>query len=470
MAKRVAYDVSLKLKAVEYAEKTSKEAAARHFSVDAKRIREWCGQKDQLLEMTKSRGKKKRKRLTGGGRKALDSDMEEALFSWIIDLRSRNLRVSRKMIRQHARSISTTADFKASVGWLRRFMKRHSLSLRRKTTVCQNTPADCIPKLVSFVIHLRKEQIRHSYELQNIYAMDETACWFDMPSDTTVALTGARSVPLKTTGHEKDHYTVILTARADGMKMKPFVVFKGKGTRLIKDLKKIPGIVVCFSANGWMNDALTIKYLQDIIGVFSFNRRLLVWDAYRCHTSEAVRAETKRLRLHTAIVPGGCTKFIQAADVVWNTCFKSKIRSHYDTWLSDPTCHQFTRGGNLKAPSRSLLCDWVKSAWNSVPVEMVKDSFTSCAITTTTDGSKDSEIHCFKPGQPCADGRDVLKEEARKLSATDGMELDDDMDPFAEEMDEEETENNEAFVEYVSDEETEVEDDDCCSETSGDED
>ena len=349
--------MSLKLKAVEYAEKTSKEAAARHFGVDAKRIREWSNQRDELVSMTKGPGKRKRKWLRGAGRKALDMDMEEALFSWIVDLRGRNLRVSRKMIRQHARSLSTLANFKASVGWLRRFMKRHGLSLRRKTTVCQTTPSDCIPKLVDFITYIRRQQIRHGYLQKSIFAMDETTCWMDMPSDTTVAVTGACSVPLKTTGHEKNNFTVILTARSDGVKMKPFVVFKGKGTRLIKELQNIPGIVVCFSSNGWMNDPLTIEYLKSIIGTFSFEKRLLVWDAYRCHTSEAVRAETKRLRLHTAIVPGGCTKFIQAADIVWNACFKSKMRSHYDTWLADPACHEYTRGGNLNAPSRSLLCE-----------------------------------------------------------------------------------------------------------------
>ena len=41
MSKRKSYDVSFKLKAVEYAEKKSKEAAAREMGVDSKRIREW---------------------------------------------------------------------------------------------------------------------------------------------------------------------------------------------------------------------------------------------------------------------------------------------------------------------------------------------------------------------------------------------------------------------------------------------
>ena len=62
---------------------------------------------------------------------------------------------------------------------------------------------------------------------------------------------------LKTSGHEKDHYTVVLSAKADRTKLKPFVVYKGKGTRIIKDLQKIQGNVVKFSANGWLNDDLT---------------------------------------------------------------------------------------------------------------------------------------------------------------------------------------------------------------------
>ena len=50
-----------------------------------------------------------------------------------------------------------------------------------------------------------------------------------MAFDTIVHSTGAHSVTVKTTGHEKDHVTVILTAQADGVKIKPYVVFKIKG-------------------------------------------------------------------------------------------------------------------------------------------------------------------------------------------------------------------------------------------------
>ena len=68
----------------------SKEPAAREFKVDPRRIRKWCSQKDKIVAMKKQK-KSKRRRLDGGGRKAMDEDMEEALLSWIQDLRGRNL-------------------------------------------------------------------------------------------------------------------------------------------------------------------------------------------------------------------------------------------------------------------------------------------------------------------------------------------------------------------------------------------
>ena len=102
MSKRKSYSASYKLKAVERAENLSKEEAAREFQVDAKRIRVWCSQKDQLKALKKAT----RKRLDGAGRKPDDVKMEE-LFEWIVDLRSRHLRVSRRMIRMQAKTLQT---------------------------------------------------------------------------------------------------------------------------------------------------------------------------------------------------------------------------------------------------------------------------------------------------------------------------------------------------------------------------
>ncbi len=125
------FHLSFKLRAIEVAEKKSKEAAAREFDVDPKQIREWCKKKNELMALSKTSGSKSRKRLRGGCRRFRFEDMEESLLSWITELRERNLRVSRRMIVEQAKSLVTVdaagVPFKASMGWLRHFMKRHGL-------------------------------------------------------------------------------------------------------------------------------------------------------------------------------------------------------------------------------------------------------------------------------------------------------------------------------------------------------
>ena len=71
---RKAFDVSFKLKAVDFALKSSKEAAASEFGVNAKSIREWCKSREQLASL-KQTGKSKKKHLGGGGRKPLDTEV-----------------------------------------------------------------------------------------------------------------------------------------------------------------------------------------------------------------------------------------------------------------------------------------------------------------------------------------------------------------------------------------------------------
>ena len=88
---------------------------------------------------------------------------------------------------------------------------------------------------------------------------------------------------------------------------------------------------------------------------------------------------------------------------------------------------------------------------------MVENSFITCAITTSTDGSDDNHIHCFKAGQPCAAGKSRLEEETRKLHASGStaslME-----DLFASDEDSDEADNNEGCI-NKDDHEEEEEDD-----------
>ena len=112
------------------------------------------------------------------------------------------------------------------------------------------------------------------------------------------------------------------------MEKKPFFVFKG-AKRDIKRLneKYQSKCIVASSDSRWMDEALTEQYCREVIGTFSFGtRRLLAWDAFRCHLTPPVNDILNRAKVDSVIIPGGCTKFIQAPDVSWNKPMKEYLR------------------------------------------------------------------------------------------------------------------------------------------------
>lgn len=83
-----------------------------------------------------------------------------------------------------------------SAGWLTQFMKQNGLSIRHWTTQAQKTPDQLIDKLGTYILKVRWLQKWMNNELKNIIAIDETAIWNNMISNTTIEKRGAHSVKL----------------------------------------------------------------------------------------------------------------------------------------------------------------------------------------------------------------------------------------------------------------------------------
>ena len=137
--------------------------------------------------------------------------LEEKLSEWIMESRQNGFIITRTNIRIRALSIlkdpafqkHKSGDFVASMGWCNRFMNRHHLCLQTRTKLAQKLQKELETKIYSFqcfTINLRK---RFNYDLSQIGNMDETPVCFDMPSNRTVERKGAKTVFVKTTGHEK---------------------------------------------------------------------------------------------------------------------------------------------------------------------------------------------------------------------------------------------------------------------------
>lgn len=113
----------------------------------------------------------------------------------------------------------------------------------------------------------------------------------------------------------------MLTARSDGQKCLPYVLLPRKRIDP-KLVAKFSGkLHLAWSGKSWMNDEWTKDYLGKIFGPQLFGKRLLVWDAFRCHLSTATKEELKKLKIYTAIVPGGCTKYVQVCFITQRSYF-----------------------------------------------------------------------------------------------------------------------------------------------------
>ena len=77
--------------------------------------------------------------------------------------------VSGLMLCLKAKEFSEYPEFKASLGWYQKWKRRHSVSLRTKTTLTQRLPEDLEQQTVKFHRFVITSRQRHGYSLSRIF-------------------------------------------------------------------------------------------------------------------------------------------------------------------------------------------------------------------------------------------------------------------------------------------------------------
>ena len=101
----------------------------------------------------------------------------------------------------------------------------------------------------------------------------------------------------------------------------------------------------------------------------------------------------------------------------------------------------FTPAGNMRAPSKPLVIQWVKTAWDAVGIDVIKNSFIVSGIVLHPDGSKDNNIHCIQTNRVAAQAKKEITRQTALLTQDK-----DENDPFLDCEDDEELENNETVI------------------------
>uniref|UniRef100_A0A915JRQ4 DDE-1 domain-containing protein n=1 Tax=Romanomermis culicivorax TaxID=13658 RepID=A0A915JRQ4_ROMCU len=121
-----------------------------------------------------------------------------------------------------------------------------------------------------------------------------------------------------------------------------------------------------------------------------------------------------KIKVNMAVIPSGCTGLIQTGDISWNKPFKLLLTEQYNEWMANGR-QEFTKAGNMKAAPLEIVCQWIVKSWDSLSIDLIKNSFHCCGIGLAVNGLEDSEIMCFKENHKCSAGKELLIEKNRQL-------------------------------------------------------
>jgi len=159
--------------------------------------------------------------------------------------------------------------------------------------ISQKLPEDIDQKLDIFQSYIIKARKKYAYNLSQIGNVDQTPLTFDLPAETIITHKGSSTVSIKTTGYEKNRFTVILGCTADDGKLPPYVVFKRK---TIPNVNFPKGIIIQVHPNGWFEQRITNDWLTRVC-----SRRpgagltLLVLEAFWCHSTKEVNKGNNKI-------------------------------------------------------------------------------------------------------------------------------------------------------------------------------
>ena len=141
------YHPKQKRTVVSYAKAHSVTAATKHFSIPRTTINRWMVDGYFNRKVSKKGVKK------GGGRPiTYSSEIEEKILTWVLENRDLQLPITIPLLRAKGLELlkEDHPNFKASSGWAQKFMKRHSLVLRAKTSMAQELPVTLEERIVAF--------------------------------------------------------------------------------------------------------------------------------------------------------------------------------------------------------------------------------------------------------------------------------------------------------------------------------
>ncbi|CAF4475491.1 unnamed protein product, partial [Rotaria sp. Silwood2] len=248
---------------------------------------------------------------------------------------------------------------------------RHRLSLQRPKRQQKLPLTDVYKHVTAFYSYIRrankwgpKRGPMGAFTPRNICNMDESP--IELFGDQSKRSINDIGTSNDIEGHltNKRFATLILTVFAeDNSRMGPILIFKGQGhVTLIDRAQYAQGVHVFFTPKGVINGTTMDRYVQSWWSkVRDPHPKLMIADSANPHLNADVIRDLRKKRVVVAIIPKGCTMYVQVLDVSVFSVFKN----HYDDVVAEYIDHNGPRSKiKLTASQSRVLCTrFTWSAW-----------------------------------------------------------------------------------------------------------
>jgi hypothetical protein len=308
-------------------------------------------------------------------------------------LRSQNLRVSTQDLVVEYMIVAPEECAGVTTQALRqrlyRSLKNIGIVNRTVTHVSQSNIQHCKIIMEDFQALVNQDRVRYGIPLSNIANADETNADFSVKPKITLHRGGDRTVSA-TGATSSQRCTVMLACAADGTKLPPYIIFKGKpGARIDSELEcgdgYAPGQIYTVQPSAWMDENRMMDWVHRVWIPFVKKQSglcLLILDEARSHMTSGVLRVLSQNRTLVHLIPGGYTSKLQVLDVGVNRPFKMAYGDAYFTFVRNWL--EFNLAGSKPKPTRKDVSSWIAAGWAAIDEDTITSTWIHCRLIPMT--------------------------------------------------------------------------------------
>ncbi|XP_053686654.1 uncharacterized protein LOC128736197 [Sabethes cyaneus] len=317
----------------------------------------------------------------------LTNEEESKIVKWLTTLARTGFPVTLKQLRINVgnfiRLSQKRSPFKNGIPgkkWVQLFLKRHpEVSLRKpsvlariRATIKKDQIVEWFSKVCEYLKQEGLEQLLE--EPQRIFNLDETACELVVRKRKCVALKNTKHFYSVFGNGDKESYTALFTASANGKMLPPLVLFPYKC--------RLPGEVIRTAPadwgigktdNGWMTGNAFYEFLKNIFQPWLEREKialpvLLFVDGHRSHVTLLSTLFCKKNQIILICLYPNSTHLTQPLDV----SFFGPMKKHWEDTLLE-----FRSKHGMRAIAKSEVCPLIKLTLDNFEnmEEIIKSGF-----------------------------------------------------------------------------------------------